>query len=287
MDSPEIVRAYTSWAQRLHTSTFDLRAALYLMKGAIMDRKLSRRAMLNSGAAAIGGSILCAASVSSQSKPAGLPWQWRHIDPAGIRERAYQSAWSKVACMYGTFDAVIGTLSDRYGSPYNTFPIEATLYGSGGVGGLGSICGTINACGLLFSLFVGKQEDLFAFCQEISLWYEKASLPVYQPKNPKLDIPIVASVANSHLCHISSTTWAKASGHKLLTQQHFERCNRLVADVAMQVATMLNDYSAGKTIYREKLNAFSQGCLSCHGPGKEKADVASGMSCDRCHENPH
>lgn len=252
-----------------------------------MDNNFRRRAMLKAGAAAVAGSILPKAMAASASKRAGLPWSWKELKPAEVQERAYQSAWAKVACMYGTFDAVIGTLSDRYGAPYNTFPAEAALYGSGGFGGLGSICGTVNACGLLFGLFARKQEDLFALCQEISLWYESATLPLYKPRNPKLDIAMVTSVSRSHICHISSTTWANASGHHLLTEQHFERCNRLVADVAAQAVSMLNAYSAGKIVYRQKLNPFSQSCLSCHGPGKAKADVASAMTCDRCHTDPH
>jgi hypothetical protein len=252
-----------------------------------MKMKLSRRAILNAGTVAVGGSILGGVGFLAASKRTAVPWPWKEIMPADVQERAYQSAWAKVACMYGTADAILGTLADKYGAPYDTFPIEATLYGSGGVAGIGSICGTINACGLLFSLFAKNQEDLFALCQEISLWYEKAQLPVYKPRNPKVDIPIIQSVAQSNLCHISSTKWANASGHGLLTQQHFERCNRLVADVAMQAVAMLNEYNAGKLAYREKLNSFSQGCLSCHGPGKEKANVASGMTCNPCHQDPH
>jgi hypothetical protein len=257
-----------------------------------METKISRRAILNIGAAvgglAVGGSILGASNTMSATKKAApLPWPWREIKPADVQERAYQSAWAKIGCMYGTIETVIGTLADKYGSPYNTFPVEATIYGSGGIGGLGSVCGTINACGLLFNLFAKSQEDVFALCQEISLWYENAQLPVYKPKRPKQDIPIVTSVAHSNLCHISSTTWANASGHKLLTPEHFERCNRLVADVAMQAVAMLNEYHAGKIVYKEKLNSFSQVCQSCHGPGKAKANVASGMTCDTCHKNPH
>jgi hypothetical protein len=252
-----------------------------------MIKKLTRRAILSTGAVALGGSILSAATVASTSKRAAIPWPWKELNPADVRERAYQSAWAKVACMYGTFEAIIGTLSDKYGAPYNTFPIEATLYGSGGFGGLGSICGTINACGLLFGLFAKKQVDLFALCQEISLWYENAQLPAYKPRKPRLDIPMATSVSRSHLCHVSSTTWANASGQQLLTQQHFERCNRLVADVAAQAVTILNQYSSGTITYNQKLNSFSQGCLSCHGPQKAKANVASGMTCNLCHEDPH
>jgi hypothetical protein len=257
-----------------------------------METKLTRRTILSIGTAvgglAVGGSILGAANIVSATKPpTALPWPWKEVKPADIQERAYQSAWAKIGCMYGTIDAVVGTLADKHGSPYNTFPIDATIYGSGGIGGIGSVCGAINACGLLFNLFSKNQVDLFALCQEISLWYENANLPSYEPRNPKLDIPIIRSVAHSHLCHISSTSWANASGHKLMTPQHFERCNRLVADVAMQAVILLNAYSAGRIAYKEKLNSFSQGCLSCHGPEKVKANVASGMTCDACHRNPH
>jgi len=128
---------------------------------------------------------------------------------------------------------------------------------------------------------------LFALCSEISLWYEKADLPNYRPKNPKFDIPIARSVAGSNLCHVSSTTWAKASGHKVMTNEHFERCNRLVADVAVRLVTVLNLYAAGEMTFEEKLNEFSEGCQSCHGPGNSVANVAAGMSCNTCHENPH
>jgi len=183
-----------------------------------MDKRLTRRAILNTGAAALGGSILSVATLASTSKQPAVPWPWKELKPADVQERAYQSAWAKVACMYGTFEAIIGTPSEKYGAPYSTFPIEATLYGSGGFGGLGSICGTINACGLLFGLFAKKQEDLFALCQEISLWYENAQLPAYKPRKPRLDIPMTTSVSRSHLCHVSATTWANASGHQLHTQ---------------------------------------------------------------------
>jgi hypothetical protein len=257
-----------------------------------MKTKITRRKMLSIGSAvgsaAVGSAILGSTRFMAAPAPsATLPWEWKEIKPADIQERAYQSAWSKVACMYGTFEAVIGTLADKYGAPYNAFPVEATLYGSGGVGGIGSLCGTINACGMLFSLFAKNQDDIFALCQEMSLWYEKADLPRYKPKDARLDIPIVKSVAGSNLCHVSSTAWANASGHKLLTPEHFERCNRLVADVTMQAVAMLNSYSKGKIVYAEKLNSFSQACLACHGPEKEKANVASGMTCNPCHEDPH
>ncbi len=256
-----------------------------------MTHEISRRTLLGvgsvAGCAAVGGAFLGCTKAPVPVPAATLPWPWKTINPEEIKERAYQSAWDKIGCMYGVCEAILGTLADRYGAPYDTFPVAATVYGSGGIGGLGSVCGTINASGLLFNLFVADQNDMFALCSEMSLWYEKASLPVYKPQNPKFEIPDIQSVAGSNLCHVSSTQWANASGMKLLTNEHFERCNRLVVDAAVKLVTVLNQYAEGTFAFKEKLNEFSEGCLSCHGPGQSVANVAAGMSCDNCHENPH
>jgi len=253
-----------------------------------MTSILTRRRALGLGAATIGGTLLYAANSRAVSGSAAkTPWEWKEIQPESIQERAYLSAWEKIGCMYGVLEAVIGTLGDKYGAPYNTFPVEATVYGSGGIGGGGSLCGTVNAAGMLFGLFAKSQEDMFALCGEMSLWYEKAPLPVYKPKNPRQQIPEVTSVSGSNLCHVSSTRWANISGQKLLTPQHFERCNRMVADATVKVVSMLNEYSRGKMTYREKPNAFSEGCQACHGPAGVKANVATNMSCNSCHQDPH
>ncbi|NLV29533.1 MAG: hypothetical protein GXY47_00140 [Acidobacteria bacterium] len=253
-----------------------------------MDTIITRRRALGLGAATIGGTLLYAANSRVAADAAvKTPWEWKELPPESIQERAYASAWAKVGCMYGVLEAVLGTLGDKYGAPYNTFPVDATVYGSGGIGGIGSLCGTVNAAGMLFGLFAKSQEEMFALCGEMSLWYEKAPLPVYKPKDPRHQIPDVTSVSGSNLCHVSSTRWANASGLKLMTPQHFERCNRLVADAAVKIVSMLNEYSRGKMTYKEKLNAFSEGCQACHGPAGVKANVASSMSCDTCHEDPH
>ena len=253
-----------------------------------MRTEITRRKMLQMGCAAVGGTILGKATAIAETKvPGSVPWAWRTIEPESIQERAYQSAWAKIGCMYGVVESVLGTLADRYGSPYNSFPVAATLYGSGGIGGIGSLCGTVNAAGLLFGLFAANQDELFALCNELSLWYEKTAFPVYKPRKPNQDIPIVTSVSGSNLCHISCTKWSKASGHRLMTMPHFERCNRMVADVAMKTVSMLNQYSDGKPVYGEKPDSFSVGCLSCHGPEKEKGDVSAGMPCGICHGAPH
>jgi hypothetical protein len=201
-----------------------------------MENKISRRALMGMGSAAILGASIAKAAPAA----ATLPWPWKEIDPAGVRERAYQSASAKNACMYGVLEAVLGTLADRYGAPYDSFPVGAAVYGSGGIAGLGSVCGALNASGLIFGLFAKDQNEAFAMCRELFAWYEKATLPVYQPKSPKLDIPIVQTVALSNLCQVSTSTWLKASGHKQLSPQMFERCNRLVADVAAQAVGVLN-----------------------------------------------
>ena len=215
-------------------------------------RKRCRREILRMGSAISGmvvsGSILHTSNLLAAQQPASsLPWPWKEIEPDSIQERAYQSTWAKNACMFGILEAVLGTLADKYGDPYSTFPVGAVLYGSGGFAGTESLCGAVNGCGLLFGLFARKERDIFTLSKEIARWYETANLPAYKPKAPKLDIPIVQSVAGSTLCSISSSAWARVSGHKLMSMQHMERCSRLVADVAMQAVTLLNDYGTGKS----------------------------------------
>ncbi len=253
-----------------------------------MESEITRRKMLHISGAAFGGAVLYSTeSIAMARAPKKAEWKWQTILPESIQERAYQSAWAKIGCMYGVVESVLGTLADKYGAPYNSFPVGATIYGSGGIGGVGSLCGTVNAGGLLFGIFVEKQEDLFALCNELSLWYEKTSMPVYKPVKPNQDIPILTTVSGSNLCHISCTKWSKVSGHKLMTMAHFERCNRMVADVAMKIVTMLNQYTEKKLAFTEKPNEFSGGCLLCHGPGKDTGNVSANMSCDTCHDNPH
>ncbi len=62
---------------------------------------------------------------------------------------------------------------------------------------------------------------------------------------------------------------------------------RLVADVTMKVVAMLNQYTTEGTVFHEKPNSFSEGCMSCHEPQKEIGNADVNMSCDLCHDDPH
>lgn len=217
-----------------------------------MNTGLTRRSLVTLGSAAacaslMDGSINTAMAAMGTPPAASLPWPWKQLSPADVQERAYQSASAKRACMYGVGEGVLGTLAEKWGAPYNTFPIEAFLYGSGGYAGLGSLCGTINASGFLFGLFARNQQDVFSLCREISMWFESTALPSYQPEKPRLDAPAIATVSGSTLCNAVSAAWIKASGGKPLTPPYFDRCDRMVADVAMKAVSLLNGYAARNT----------------------------------------
>lgn len=256
-----------------------------------MENKMNRRDMLGVtaavGGAAAGASILGATTLMAAT-PASttLPWPYLKLKVAKVTERAYESSW-KYGCMYGVVEAVLGELADKKGAPYNTFPVDVTAYGGGGVGAVGTICGALNGAALVIGLFAKTPADRTAMIQEICLWYETTALPIMKPKSPHNNIPMPKSKSASPLCHVSLSEWSSKSGYKVGTAPHPERCYRLTADVTKKVVEMLNDYIANKFVAHEKLNAFSTGCLACHGVGKLKANAYAKMNCNTCHEDPH
>jgi hypothetical protein len=99
------------------------------------------------------------------------------------------------------------------------------------------------------------------------------------------DLPILQTVAGSHLCHASVTKWCAANGNANPNGGDKKaRCARLTADVTGKVAEMLNGYLASGQFVAGTTNPAT-GCLSCHGAvaTAPAAPVASGMDCAGCH----
>ena len=144
--------------------------------------------------------------------------------------------------MYAVVGSVLGALADRAGEPFRSFPIEMMRFGDGGVGGWGSVCGVVNGGSALIGLFHNeeakqKREELIA---EFCTWYETTNLPTFEPANPQWADEAEPSVADSVLCHISTTRWCQASGHEAFSMAKKERCRRLAADGAMRIVEVLN-----------------------------------------------
>ena len=262
-----------------------------------MEITTRREFLKNAGAAALGMAtgvgvtslISCApnptptvlAPVSPTPAAAKFPWTYVKLDAVAVAEKAYAD-YSKGACMYGTFSAIIGTLAQQVGAPFSTFPMDMMKYGKGGVYELGTLCGALNGAAAAISL-VADTTVAEQLIDELFAWYNTEALPDYKPKTPKYDI--VASVSNSPLCHVSVTEWSNKSGFNAYSPQRAERCGWLAASVAKQTTELLNS-QADNTFKRVHTTpADVTTCLACHGQNGavQNVHVKEATSCTLCH----
>lgn len=244
-----------------------------------MKKLLNRRELAVSLGAVAAPSLLLAGQSASPAKAAamrGVPWPYRPLDGNVVAQRGFDS-YLKHHCMYGAFEAMVGPVAERLGSPYTDFPFEMFAYGAGGINGWGTICGALNGAAAAFQLLSPKPEPLI---DTLFNWYETGQLPDFYARGAQF--PQVASVANSPLCHQSIANWSKAAGKKSYSAERRERCGTLTASVARKAVWLLNDQAAGKLTVISPA-AQTQTCMSCHEKGGELENMRTLMDCRGCH----
>jgi len=249
-------------------------------------RDLTRRDVLGP-LGIVAGSCVLSSCLSENLAPArergsDSPWAYHELDPDVTAERAYYD-YEKGHCMYGVFAPVLSQLAEKYGAPYDSFPVDMMRYGAGGTGGSGSLCGALNGAAALIGLFARSEEEMKRLVGELFLWYEQAALPVYVPGKPALDVEMPKSASHSVLCHVSTTRWCKVSGYKAFSKPRKERCRRLTADTAQKTVEILNGYHNDRFAPAYGLSQEVQKCKSCHTKGSEKSNSRGTMSCGSCH----
>jgi hypothetical protein len=185
--------------------------------------------------------------------------------------------------MYATVKSVISQLAEKIGEPFNSFPVHLFKYGHGGIGGYGSICGTLNGAAALIGLLVTDKNVQDKMIADIFRWYEKEPMPAFSPSTPAYDFVPVKSTSNSVLCHASNTNWCKTSGFKVDSKERKERCKRMTADVSMKVATSLNEIFENNYVAGVQTNETTNTCLTCHGGEGKVNNTAVKMNCNSCH----
>jgi len=231
----------------------------------------------------------------SESKEKGsskaVVWKYEKLDPKVVADRAY-ALYPAGRCMYATAKAIGDCLADatRQTNPalsevLTDFPWQMMLYGHSGMATMGSLCGTVNACGAIFSMFVQDKNTLDAMVQEFCKYYEQTPLPSYKPENaPKEFEPMKKSVAESILCHVSQGHWCKESGQSQFSSFRSERCRRLSADCAAKAVEMLNRYVASADTKFAPNYTDEKACVTCHGKGGIVGDTSAKMNCTKCHD---
>ena len=204
---------------------------------------ISRRRLLGTVGLGTVGGLLAGSQVASEtafgkSNIEDVNWRYVPLAPESVAAEAYRIMLGN-GCMYGAFMAIFETWQKVAGVKV-VFPAHMMRYGERGVGGWGTVCGTLNGGAAAIGLFVQEKRLRQALIGELFSWYENTSLPVFQPKGSPAIAP---SKAESVLCHISVFKWQEKIDEKSYNDElREERCRRLTADVAAKTVEILNKH---------------------------------------------
>ena len=209
-------------------------------------------------------------------------WNYALLDPVVIAGLAY-NYYSDGGCMYATVKSIVSQLAEKVSGPFTSFPYHMFKYGHGGVGGYGTVCGTLNGAAALIGLVIDDKSVRDKMTADIFRWYEKEPLPGFSPQQANYDYVPEKSISHSVLCHASNTNWCKASGFNVDSKERKERCRRLSADVAQKVAVSLNEVFTNTYTTNVQPDETASTCLTCHGSEGKVNNSAVKMSCTSCH----
>lgn len=250
--------------------------------------KMTRRAALSTlaGGALVGG--VCLAGIpgglaKAEAAQAPYPWTYHKIDPKSVGDTAYWGYWEDGrGCCYGAFKAIIGTLAEKYGAPYNTFPLQVMSVGKSGIGGWGTICGALLGSALAMSFFYDKKDHI-PLVNELFRWYETTAIPNFAPAKPKVPGQTEALVPGSVLCHVSASAWSHATSVPIHAKLRSERCARVTGEVAIKAIEILNA-AHDNTLVFSGFGEDTKSCKSCHDKGLDSDYAKGNMSCTSCHD---
>ncbi len=182
-------------------------------------------------------------------------WPYVELDVEEVRKRGH-TGHHDGSCAYGSFNAIIGLLQEKIGSPYNQVPTYMLHFGRGGVSGEGSACGTVVGSLAAINLITG--EDYRPLASELVEYYQTTKFPTdisnqYAvnhefPGDDYYDKPLPQTEAPSINCEESRGEWVEESGYDLSSEERHERCARLTADVAAKAAMILNEWHASQLV---------------------------------------
>ena len=239
-----------------------------------MNRRNALKIAAGTLAAGGAGVLTLASAFKPEAPSAELPkkldldreetsWKYSPLDPATTAQLAYME-YPNGSCMYGVFGSIVSQLAEKIGEPYASFPIHMMKYGHGGIGGAGTICGTLNGAAALMGLLVSNKGTRDALTAELFSWYERSAFPSYIPAASNMDITLPSSVSESVLCNASTTNWAMKSGYRLDSKERKERCRRMTADVAARTVVLLNSYFENTLLTGGQDNETVTSCISCN-----------------------
>jgi hypothetical protein len=218
-----------------------------------------------------------------QAAAPALPWAFATLDTAVIRKRAYDNYWVG-GCMYASGKALLDTLYETSGAPWDSIPADMFKYGKGGAFNWGTLCGALNGSLYVINLATGTSVDQLG--PELIGWYTTNLFPSNLMDSYARFTNVKQTVSDSPLCHLSVGKWAEASRFGINSDEKKDRCAKVAADTAAKAAELINAWKAGTFSGVYVPAAEFASCLSCHNGAASQLDNEQGLAnCTECHED--
>ncbi len=268
---------------------------------------LSRRAFINAGGAVATGTLITALGaprvVAAQTPPPAGAWPVPPLNPDAVRDGGYWGYWAadpykntNYGCSYGVAATLLAAIKGGLGpgSPWDALPLEMFKWGKTGCVEAGTLCGALAGALPIFSL--ASPTSVTEMGADLLRWYQETPLPSLEMDylDAKRPYPQQAqSISGSPLCHVSVSSWCKASGKLSGSTDRKTRCGKITGDVAKMAAVILNRLVPGQKyvpLYSTQPPLYAE-CIHCHldapqppTPDAVRLNNSLGISnCTTCH----
>lgn len=201
---------------------------------------LSRRDFLRVGCKGLVGAAALTAmpsvmAVAEAPEAPAYPFPYKQLDAEKVAARGYASFYAMGGCAVGAFDAIIGTLQDEVGYPFNQIPVKMMCNGAGGYS-VGTLCGSLGGCAAALGILCDAA-DSKKIMNELFTWYCGMAFPTYNPDNYEF----VTTVSGSVNCNESVTKFMKANGIESMGEDKRKaRCAAVTGECARKCVELLN-----------------------------------------------
>lgn len=225
--------------------------------------EMSRRKFLVGAGLATGAIAAAGAGIvkpdAAEAAYTALPWPYATLDLAVVKRRGYD-AYFVGGCMYATASALLDTLIENVGSPWDSIPKDMFKYGGGGIAAWGTLCGALNGAAWVIQACAGA--NVTPVLNDLYQWYTGFAFPSKDHDAYAAYTNQKTTVSNSPLCHASSSKWSYTAKKTINSYERKDRCAKLAGDVAAKTAELLNAVKAGT--YATTFVQPNADCSGCH-----------------------